>query len=169
MSLPAAILGLGLAVATAGMQLSGDDFSAGAMIGRTSMATDCGGRNRTPALHWSGAPSGAQSFALIERDPDAPVPGGFFHWVIYNLPATTLALKANATLSHSQIGVASTGQAAYYGPCPPAGPAHHYIFTLYALDVASIKADAPLTAVQLEQRISGHVLAKATITALAKH
>ena len=35
---------------------------------------------------WADAPKGTESFALIVHDPDAPIPGGFFHWVVYNLP-----------------------------------------------------------------------------------
>lgn len=127
------------------------------------MASDCGGANRSPALSWTGAPNGAKSFALILHDADAPIPGGFYHWVVYNLPATSHGLPSGAKLSADQLGVTSAGKPSYYGPCPPPGPAHHYTFTLYALDVGRIASETPPTAPQLERRIAGHILARAVL------
>ena len=48
------------------------------------------GRDISPALAWSGTPPGTSSLALILHDPDAPRPGGFTHWVIFNLPAVSI-------------------------------------------------------------------------------
>jgi Raf kinase inhibitor-like YbhB/YbcL family protein len=157
------------AVVLAVMTLQSADFLAGASIPRPSMSTDCGGGNFTPQLHWSGVPAKTKSFALIVRDPDAPVSGGFFHWVLYDIPGTVRQLDPNALPAGTKTGKASTGRAAYYGPCPPPGPAHRYIFTLYALDVASVAADTPLTAAQLVQRIGDRALAKATLEGVASH
>jgi Raf kinase inhibitor-like YbhB/YbcL family protein len=154
-------------LALAAMQLESGDFRAGGTIPLASMATDCGGSNQTPALAWSGAPAATKSFALVVRDPDAPLAGGFYHWLVYNIPAATHKLAHNAVPASAQVGVVSTGKAVYYGPCPPPGPSHHYLFELYALDVARFAADSPLNATQLQRRIEGHVLAKATLTGLA--
>lgn len=159
----------GVALAVAAMTLDSADFTAGETIPRPSMATDCGGGNFTPQLHWSGVPQKTKSFALIVRDPDAPAAGGFFHWVLYDIPLATRELDPNALPAGTKTGKASTGRAAYYGPCPPPGPPHHYVFTLYALDVPSIAADKPLEAAQLERRIGGHILAKATLEGIASH
>jgi len=156
-----------LAVAT--MTLESADFRAGGTIPRASMASDCGGGNFTPELHWSGVPAQVKSFALIVRDPDAPVAGGFFHWVLYDIPANARQVNPNAPPAGAKTGMASSGRAAYYGPCPPPGPAHHYVFTLYALDVAAIDAATPLTGSQLQQRIGDHALAQATLRGVASH
>lgn len=158
-----------LAAASAAMQLASGDFSSGGVIPSPSMATDCGGKNQSPALAWRAEPKAAKSFALILHDPDAPVAGGFYHWVIYNLPPTAHGLAANARLAADQLGRTSLGTPGYYGPCPPPGPAHHYIFTLYALDLARISSDAPLTGQQLEARVAGHVLARAVLRGTASH
>ena len=114
-----------------------------------------------------GVPDGTKSFALILHDPDAPVPGGFYHWVVYNLPITTERLAGGVQLDADQLGQTTNGRLGYYGPCPPPGPPHHYTFTLYALDLAHVKADAPLSAAELETRIAGHVLARAALHATA--
>jgi Raf kinase inhibitor-like YbhB/YbcL family protein len=163
-----ATAGIVLAV-TGTMQLQSADFSDGGVIPTRAMALGCGGENRSPELAWSGAPKGTKSFALIVHDPDAPIPGGFYHWVVYNLPATTRRLAANAKLAADQLGETSVGKPEYYGPCPPPGPAHHYVFTLYALDIVHIAADAPPTAAQLQARIGGHALARAVLRGTESH
>src|SRR6516162_6234285 len=122
----AAIAAVLVATSSAGMQLRSSDFSAGARLPKVLMASDCGGENRSPALTWTNAPRNAKSFALIVHDADAPIPGGFYHWVVYNLSPATQRLAGNAKLSSNQLGDTSAGRPGYYGPCPPPGPAHHY-------------------------------------------
>ncbi len=148
------------------MSLRSGDFAAGGTIPSALMSADCGGQNRPPALVWKNAPASTKSFVLTERDPDAPVAGGFYHWVVYDLPADTRSLS-RAPSGSDRLGRASTGKPEYYGPCPPPGPAHRYIFTLYALDVTNLDGGAPLTGPQLESRMRGHVIARATLEATA--
>lgn len=90
------------------------------------------GGNDVPAIEISGAPEGTVEFALILNDPDAPLPQGFTHWVVYGIPAdaTTLDLSAKGVRQAPNGG----GVAGYFGPQPPAGHGdHHYYFHLYAL------------------------------------
>src|SRR6185369_9052993 len=47
----------------------------------------CDGNNTSPALNWTEPPAGTKSFVLIMTDPDAG--GTWFHWVIYNIPASS--------------------------------------------------------------------------------
>jgi hypothetical protein len=161
------IAGSLLAAATAAMALQSRDFAAGGRIPATLMAAACGGVNRPPALVWKNVPASAKSFALVLRDPDAPIPGGFYHWVVYDVAAAVRSLGGGAPLGAAHLGRSSTGAPAYYGPCPPPGPAHHYIFTLYALDVAHAGAGAAMTGRQLESAIRGHVVARASLEATA--
>ena len=46
------------------------------------------GENISPPLEWSGVPQSTQQLALICHDPDAPLPQGFTHWLIYNIAPT---------------------------------------------------------------------------------
>jgi Raf kinase inhibitor-like YbhB/YbcL family protein len=158
----ATLVGIVLA-ATGPMQLQSNDIAPGGTIPQAFMATDCGGANHSPALAWTGAPANAKSFALIVHDADAPVPGGFYHWVVYDLPAGTGRLARDAKLASAQLGVTSNGRRGYYGPCPPPGPIHHYTFTLYALDIAHVQGAGPVDGAQLAARVAGHVLAKAVL------
>lgn len=134
----------------------------GATVPRAMVAVPCGGQNRSPQLSWSAVPRGAVSFALIIHDVDAPHPGGFYHWVLYDLPRGTRFVRSGTTPAGAAEGVNGTGATGYFGPCPPPGRLHHYHITLYALDTR-IRAAQPLTAPQLLDRMRGHVLAQAEI------
>src|SRR5438270_684375 len=98
----------------------------------------CEGNNISPELAWKNAPAGTKSLALIVHDPDAPRPGGFTHWVAYNIPASISQIAENAPHDNKLPGGGlqgknDYGETGYKGPCPPSGT-HHYYFYLYALD-----------------------------------
>jgi Raf kinase inhibitor-like YbhB/YbcL family protein len=92
----------------------------------------CAGAQVSPPLAWTGVPAGAEELALLVEDPDAPG-GTFVHWVLFKLAAGTRRLAEGAVPRGARQGTNSRGEAEYAGPCPPAGPAHHYEFLLYAL------------------------------------
>ncbi len=127
----------------------------------------CDGVDVSPALTWSGAPAGTRSFALIADDPDAPA-GTWVHWVLYNLPADVSELPENiAKVESLDLGGARQGRndfrrPGYGGPCPPPGPAHRYLFKLYAVDTRlQLKAGAQKK--DVEAAMEGHVLATAQL------
>src|SRR3989442_14443624 len=90
------------------------------------------GRNISPALQWSGTPNGTKEFALICHDPDAPLPRGFTHWVIYGIQPTATGIPEGGGGSFTE-GPNGMGAQGYTGPMPPVGHGtHHYYFWLYA-------------------------------------
>jgi len=150
------------------MTLASTDFAANASMPQRLAYKDdnCGGENATPSLAWRNAPKGVKSFALVMHDPDAPIAGGWYHWVVYDITPTSQALSPTGGFV---TGRNSWGKSAYGGPCPPPGPAHHYVFTLYALDLPiGSTTGAVMTGPQVEASVRGHVLAKATLTGLYK-
>jgi Raf kinase inhibitor-like YbhB/YbcL family protein len=116
----------------------------------------CTGGNVSPQLVWSNPPNGTLSYSLQVYDPDAPSGSGFWHWAIYNMPASTTGLAQGAGNAFATLPAGSNGgntdfldtgatgaNGLYGGPCPPVGdPPHHYIFTLYALNVPDLEAAA---------------------------
>src|SRR3954462_6674644 len=105
----------------------------------------CTGENVSPALAWTNPPAGTKSFVVTAYDPDAPTGSGWWHWVVYNLPATTTELPQGAGSGKGALpegavqGKTDFGTAGYGGACPPAGDKpHKYIFTVYALKTEKI-------------------------------
>jgi Raf kinase inhibitor-like YbhB/YbcL family protein len=136
-------------------------------------AMGCTGQNVSPALRWSGAPAATKSFAVTAYDPDAPTGSGWWHWVVYNIPASTTTLPAGAgdakgtgLPSGAAQGNTDVGQPGYFGPCPPPGDKpHRYIFTVYALKTEKIDVPANATAAMVGFNLHANQLAKATLTA----
>jgi Raf kinase inhibitor-like YbhB/YbcL family protein len=100
----------------------------------------CHGENISPELSWTNAPAGTQSFAVTMYDKDAPTGSGFWHWVIFNIPATTTELVSDAGNTNKSLAPLGSiqsntdaGQPGYTGPCPPPGAPHQYLVTVYAL------------------------------------
>jgi Raf kinase inhibitor-like YbhB/YbcL family protein len=129
----------------------------------------CQGENLSPALNWSGSPAGTASFVLIMDDPDATV-GTFNHWIVFNLPKDSNGLPEGVTKDTVLEGGALQGtngarRMAFVGPCPPKGDAHHYTFTLYALD-APLSLEAGATKDKVLQAMEGHILGQAQLVGL---
>ena len=132
----------------------------------------CDGEDISPALEWSEVPEGTKSFALIVDDPDAPDPANprmtWVHWVLYNLPATSVSLPEGAAKSDlpegTMEGLNDWKRTGYGGPCPPIGK-HRYFHKLYALDVVLPDLNLP-TKSKLEKAMEGHVLLKVELVGL---
>jgi Raf kinase inhibitor-like YbhB/YbcL family protein len=155
------------AAATGPFTLSSPAFKDGEQMNDRysfNMFGQCNGENYSPALSWTGAPAGTQSFAITVIDPDG---GNWLHWLQFNIPADATSLPE--AVGGPDIGVKganSFGKLGYGGPCPPSGN-HHYIFTLYALDRSlDLKEGAKLN--DLTRAMDGHILAQAQLTGLKK-
>jgi len=155
------------------MSLTSTDIKPGATIADEQVFNSfgCSGKNVSPALSWSDAPKGTKSFALNVYDPDAPTGSGFWHWVVFNIPPDATGLPKGAgdpkgsgapkaaVQSRTDFGVPGYG-----GPCPPKGDKpHRYIFTLFAVDVDKLDADANASAAVVGFNLHFHTLAKATL------
>lgn len=172
----AALLFTSLGAVAADFKLTSKDVAANSTITNKFVfkGFGCSGDNVSPALSWSGAPTGTQSFAVTVYDPDAPTGSGWWHWVVVNIPATTNGLLEGAGSADgkslpagSQQVKTDFGVAGYGGPCPPVGDKpHHYIFTVYALKVPKIELGADATAAMAGFNIHGNKLAAATFTAV---
>jgi Raf kinase inhibitor-like YbhB/YbcL family protein len=123
----------------------------------------CTGENHSPAISWSGLPEGTQSVVLEVHDPDAPTGVGFFHWIVADLPTTTTSLAFDAAATGLPAGVVQTrtdfGGNTFGGPCPPPGAPHRYIFTVYAIDAATLGVDANTAPAVVRFMLRMHTLA----------
>jgi len=129
----------------------------------------CKGENQSPELMWENAPKDTKAFAVTMYDPDAPTGSGFWHWVVYNIPAGTTSMAADAgnhsgkNLPKDAVnGNNDAGAPGYVGPCPPAGPAHQYIITVYALKTP-LQLDKNASAALIGYMLNANSLGKASI------
>jgi Raf kinase inhibitor-like YbhB/YbcL family protein len=143
------------------MTLASPDFTAGAAM---PARFTCDEDGTSPALQWSGIPSGARSLALVVDDPDAPQ-RTWVHWVLYDLPHDATGLPQSVATAQlpagSREGLNDWKKTGYGAPCPPKGR-HRYVFTLYALDRTLPDLQRPDKA-QLLKAMEGHVLTKAQL------
>lgn len=145
------------------MQLTSSNFSAGGTI---PTRFTCEGENISPQFSWTEVPADAKSFALIVHDPDAPRPGGFTHWVLYNIPGNKGGLDSNVP-KREQIpgtgvqGQNDAGEIGYMGPCPPSGK-HRYYVRLFALD-QKMSLGPGATHEELTDAMEGHILERAEL------
>ena len=131
----------------------------------------CKGDNKSPALAWKGAPAGTKSLAVTVYDPDAPTGSGWWHWVVYNIPAGTTALPQGAGSGKAELpagavqGKTDFGTAGYGGPCPPPGDKpHRYIITVFALKTDKVDVPPDATAAYVGFMTHMNSLGSATLT-----
>lgn len=129
----------------------------------------CNGDNLSPELVWKDAPAGTKSFAVTVFDPDAPTGSGFWHWVVYDIPATETGLPGAAikmTLPPgAKQGRNDFGERNFSGACPPSGDRpHHYIFTVHALKVEKLNVSEDASAALISFMLHGNRLGLAKMT-----
>ena len=116
----------------------------------------------------------------------------FFHWVLVDLPATITEIKESEFSSTVTPRGKPGPQAAqgsrqginnytdwfagdhdmsgeyygYDGPCPPWNDEiiHHYIFTVFALDIEKLPLDGKFGGPEVRAAMQGHILAEASLT-----
>ena len=169
----AAYLVLG-STASQALELTSPDVANGATLRRAQVHSRCGGENRSPALAWSGAPKATESYAVSMFDPDANGGHGFWHWLVFNIPASAQNLPAGvgseSGLPNGAVQAENDfGMPGYGGACPPPGSGtHHYTLTLYALPGPRLPLENNATAPAVAGYLKAHALATATLTGTYK-
>ncbi len=133
----------------------------------------------SPPLAWSNVPDDAVSFVVIARDADAAIGNGtddILHWMLWNIPKAVRSLpeavpQANQ-LPDGTRQISASGPY-YRGPGAPAsGPAHHYVFEIYALDstveVPAVGQSPPLTRAAVVAAMAGKIRGKGVLVGTFK-
>ena len=150
-----------------------------------------GTRSLALVCHDFDVPSRGDDVNQPDREVPSDLPRvDFFHWVLVDLPPSRAQIaegefsrgftargKAGpATLHGARQGLndytnwfASDEQMrgdyfGYDGPFPPFNDSlvHHYVFTLYALDLERLPVEGRFTGADVRAALAGHVLAEAT-------
>lgn len=151
--------------------LSSSDLGGQATMEQVFNGFGCSGANKSPQLTWKNAPEGTKSFAVTMYDPDAPTGSGWWHWVVFDIPASSTELPSGAGTSGmtglpkgAVQSMTDFGSVGYGGPCPPPGHGpHRYIITVHALSTEKLGLDASAGAPMVGFNLSQHTLAKASI------
>lgn len=130
----------------------------------------CTGENQSPQLSWKNAPKGTKSFAITMYDPDAPTGSGWWHWVVFDIPANIHEIVSGAgdvSLNLMPKGAIQSntnyGVPGYGGPCPPEDHGlHQYIITVYALKTDSLGLDKNTNPAVVGYYLWNNTLAKAS-------
>jgi Raf kinase inhibitor-like YbhB/YbcL family protein len=135
-----------------------------------------GARQLQRAEHFAGAQLVGRAGRHTELraddgDTDAQNGRGWWHWSVFNIPASVHALAAGAGSEGSKDlpagaiqGRTDFGFSHYGGPCPPVGDhAHHYEITAYALKVPSLPLDETASGAQVGFSLGANTLATAKI------
>jgi Raf kinase inhibitor-like YbhB/YbcL family protein len=157
------------------LTVTSDDLGHGQRLRNEHVADimGCTGDNLSPHLQWSGAPEGTQSFAVTCFDPDAPTGSGFWHWVVFDIPADVTELPRGAG-SGDMPGLPAgakharndTGEPCYVGAAPPPGHGEHrYVFTVHALGVPTLGLDESASPASVGFNLTFNTLARGSIVA----
>lgn len=127
----------------------------------------CQGKDISPDFHWTNAPDGTMSYALVCVDPKT-AQGEFIHWVIYNIPARVSELKKGIERKEkledgTLQGINDFNKVGYSGPCPPQNQNHTYEFSVYALDTV-LELGPRASYETLKNAMRKHVLTQAKWT-----
>ncbi|HXP94930.1 MAG TPA: YbhB/YbcL family Raf kinase inhibitor-like protein [Candidatus Binatia bacterium] len=128
---------------------------------------DCGGKDISPPLRWTGAPATTKSFGILVMDLDGRNALGVVHWIAYGIKPDVTSFPAGLASSASPMfigGVNNRNLGTFLGLCPPKNdPPHHYVFTAYALDLAPDALQPGLNRDAFMAAITGHALAASVI------
>lgn len=147
--------------------LTSEDVTDGERLRPAQVGVKADGGGVSPQLSWSGFPEGTRSFAVTCFDPDAPTASGYWHWAVYNIPATVTSLAAGAGNGDLPAGaIALTNDSIgrdFVGAAPPEGhKEHRYFFVVHAVDTV---LDLPehATPAMLGFNLFFHTLGRATL------
>lgn len=167
--------GVSLSVADDQFTVSSPDFEEHGMLPLTSKCQRDGGQGLSPALDWTSAPEGTQSFVLMMHHyPRGTVEGKdvpSHYWSLWNIPADVHSLSLGNPESTGNEGADKDNRGVgFTPPCSPGKATHSYTISLFALNAAPDALgteDAPeadWSAVM--DAIEGKVIATSTLTFL---
>ncbi len=109
------------------LTVTSQDLTGGALL----PAFTCDGAGEHPGLHWSGAPAGTKSLAVVMDDAAAPITP-YIYWIVFDIGPQSTDIQAGSLPPGARQADNSKGVVGYDPPCPK-NPGHSYRFTVYAL------------------------------------
>lgn len=149
------------------MKFTSSNFANNEKLPQEQAKDLCGGKNISPDFKWSEVPNGTKSFAIIAQDIDSKVRGGFYHWILIDIPANRTSVEKGENIPEARAMKNDYQQYGYTGPCPQYGE-HRYSFTIYALDTEKLDVSDNDLPKDIEAKAAYHAIETAKITATYK-
>lgn len=151
--------------------LKSKDIGGQATMKQVLNGSGCSGENISPQLYWENPPKDVKSYAITMHDENAPTGSGWWHWVVFDIPAAVNELKTGAGNPSNNLmpvnsiqSVTDFGKPGYGGPCPPEGHGiHKYTITIYALKVDKLGLDQNAIPPKVGFYLNNNVIEKASI------
>lgn len=166
-----------LGLSASAFEITSADIKAGQTLDNAQVFNGfgCTGGNVAPQLSWKNAPKDTKSFAVTVYDPDAPTGSGWWHWIVYDIPAAFSGLPGGASSAAeakvklpegAKQGRNDYGVRDFGGACPPVGDKpHRYIFTVHALKVDKLGVPEDASAALIGYMLNANSLGRASFTA----
>ena len=109
-----------------------------------------------------------KALQITAYDPDAPTESGFWHWVVFDIPATVSELPRGVDISKvgGKEGRIDYGTVDFGGACPPEKDGmHRYQFTVWALPTDKLNLDENTPSAVVGFTLNSMALDKAKLTA----
>eukprot|EP00729_Bicosta_minor_P008840 gene8840-904_t len=159
----------------ASIAVASTDFKEGDTLPKPQLSAAFGvpgGEDLSPQLSWEAGPAGTKSYVVTCYDPDAPTVSGFWHWVMYDIPANVTSLEAGAGNKDASVVPYpmlknDAGFTGFLGAAPPPGhKQHRYLFAVTALSVDKLPITEDVTPAVAMFNMFGSTLARGVLTAL---
>jgi Raf kinase inhibitor-like YbhB/YbcL family protein len=156
--------------------VTSQDLREGEPVPLANRAPGAGGEDVSPQLSWSGFPAETKGFAITCLDPDAPTGSGFWHWAVYNIPASVTSIEAGAGSGSAALPPRSAQlknelrRRDYAGAEPPEGTGvHRYFFAVHAVDVDHLDLDPESTPAVLSFTLNYHSVGRGFLIPTASY
>lgn len=129
----------------------------------------CQGNNLSPKIVWKNSPDNTKSFAITMYTDDTNNNSGWWHWIIYNIPANVNLIESGANNNKKLLpkgaiqGLNDYGERDYGGVCPPFNQKYNYVITIYALDIEELDLSKNATPAMIVLNLNNHKIATTTI------